>query len=451
MEPVDTLDAEALEAEIAALSARMDAAMHRMLTLVRRFDETGEWARQGHKTCAAWLSWRTGLGPGSAREHVRVAKALAELPLIEDALRRGELSYAKVRALTRVVTPEREENMLHIALHATAQQLERICRNTRQVQQEEARYFGGTIEAPNRDLWTLPMPDGTVQIVAQLHADEAALVLRAVDAVRKERADEQRVETPAECAGRHPTDGEPDARAEGGVRQNVVGTPRRAWPNRADALVHLAERTLAGADAISGGDLCTIEVRFGRDALNEGRFCAELDDGTHVPAETFRRLACDAGLVPVIEGEDGQTLDVGRKTRRIPPAIRRALRSRQPTCAFPGCGHRRHLDAHHVVHWIDGGSTKLENLVHLCRVHHRLVHEDGFCVELGESGEPFFRTLDGMYIAQVPTRSRGNVDDARFDDVGTQLGIPIAPDVNLPRWDRRRPDYRECVRAVLPG
>lgn len=333
----------------------------------------------------------------------------------------------------------------------TAQQLERICRSARKVQRDEARYEGGVPETGSRYVMTQPMADGTVQIIAQLHADEAALVVQAIDAMREERMKEQMTlardaDQASDCSC---ADDAPDDSRLPATQDAPAPIPTKAWPCRADALVHLAERVLVGEERISGADRCTIEVRFGRDALGEG-VSTELEDGTRVPAETFRRLACDAGIVPTLEAEDGETLDVGRKTRRISPALRRALRSRQPTCAFPGCGHRRFLDAHHVEHWIDGGETKLSNLVHLCPIHHRLVHEDGFRVELAEDGRALFRTPDRKYIAHVPPRSRGNVEDARFDDVGARVGIPLHPDVNLPRWDGRRPDYHECVRAVLP-
>ena len=96
-----------------------------------------------------------------------------------------------------------------------------------------------------------------------------------------------------------------------------------------------------------------------------------------VSAETSRRVSCDASLVTMRQSIDGAVLDIGRKTRTIPPSIRRALFARDRTCRFPGCTSRR-CDAHHVEHWIDGGATSLDNLMLLCRRHHRAVHEGGF-------------------------------------------------------------------------
>jgi hypothetical protein len=199
----------------------------------------------------------------------------------------------------------------------------------------------------------------------------------------------------------------------------------------------------------SAGDRVDISVGFTRDALDEG-FAAQLDDGTRVPAETFRRLACDSGLVPHLEDSAGQTLDVGRKTRRIPPAIRRALRARQPTCAFPGCDHRRFLDAHHIEHWIDGGETKLDNLIHLCTAHHRLVHEDGFRLEMGADGRPLFRTPKGrpVQLVQAAPRSSGNVPvPEMFADYGKRADIPIHREVRFPEWEGDRPDYSLCLQG----
>jgi len=120
------------------------------------------------------------------------------------------------------------------------------------------------------------------------------------------------------------------------------------------------------------------------------------------PAETARRLACDAGLVTVLHNPDGSVLDIGRKSRTVPPALRRALEIRDGGCRFPGCG-CRHTDAHHIDPWENGGETKLSNLASLCRRHHRLVHEGGFRVEMDEaSGEVRFYRPDGRLIPEVP-------------------------------------------------
>ena len=119
-----------------------------------------------------------------------------------------------------------------------------------------------------------------------------------------------------------------------------------------------------------------------------------------VPAETSRRIACDASKVVVTHAEDGSVLDVGRKTRTVLPAIRRALAHRDRICRFPGCG-LKYCDAHHIEHWANGGETKLTNLLLVCRYHHRAVHEGGFRVEFPPNKEPVFDRPDGREIPEA--------------------------------------------------
>jgi hypothetical protein len=161
-----------------------------------------------------------------------------------------------------------------------------------------------------------------------------------------------------------------------------------------------------------------------------------------LPAETVRRLSCDASLVRIVETEGGEPLDVGRKTRSIPPAIRRALNARDPGCCFPGCTYQRYLDAHHVEHWVDGGETKLKNLVHLCRTHHRLVHEGGITVAARAGGGWRFARPDGReFDLPHPDPAASAVDWTALRDTHAQLGIEIDSDTAATRWRGERMDY----------
>ena len=132
---------------------------------------------------------------------------------------------------------------------------------------------------------------------------------------------------------------------------------------------------------------------------------SELEDGTRISAETARRLACDASRVEVrhdaLGSADGSVLDVGRKTRTIPPALRRALDARDRGCRFPACG-LRFTDAHHIVHWADGGETTLGNTILLCRAHHRRVHEGGYRVCRDRNGQIVFFTPKGKALFEAP-------------------------------------------------
>ena len=169
-----------------------------------------------------------------------------------------------------------------------------------------------------------------------------------------------------------------------------------AAQRRADAIGLVAERALAAGfgDSRSGtrAERYQVVLHVDSDTLTKagsGLGRSELDDGTRVSAETSRRLSCDASVVPIRRGTDGNVLDVGRRTRTIPPSLRRALEARDRGCRFPGCG-LRFTDAHHVKHWADGGETALANLVLLCAHHHRLVHEEGWNIEWWGAGRPAF-------------------------------------------------------------
>jgi hypothetical protein len=157
------------------------------------------------------------------------------------------------------------------------------------------------------------------------------------------------------------------------------------WPlsgsaRRADALVRMAESALKGGgrDARSA-EHYQVVIHVDAESLSAGAAGrAEVEGGPPLAVETIRRLGCDASVVGVIEEGQGHPLSVGRRTRSIPPSIRRALRSRDESgCQFPGCTYDKYLDAHHIEHWAEGGKTELSNLVTLCRWHHRLVHEGG--------------------------------------------------------------------------
>jgi hypothetical protein len=217
-----------------------------------------------------------------------------------------------------------------------------------------------------------------------------------------------------------------------------------------DALVQIADTALANpgesATRTTGADRADVVVHLTPAAL-EGQHCATLDDGTALSAETLRRVACDCGIIAAREDERGEILDVGRKTRSIPPALRRAVTLRHPTCTFPGCMHDRFIDIHHSQHWIDGGETKLGNLVPLCTYHHRFVHEAGWRVEM-EDGAPRFIEPAGAAFPTLP----------RFFDAPSHplrayarmhAELPIDDETCLTRWDGTAPDYAECVHQLL--
>lgn len=370
--------------EIAELSAHLDAATGRLLALIRDFDAHGGW-NSGFRSCAHWLSWRVGLDLGAARERVRVARALGELPLLAAALARGELSYAKVRALTRVATPETEARLLAVGRAGTAAHVERIVRGWRRVdRQAEARE--ARQRHARRALHVYPDDDGTVVLRGRLEPEIGALLLRALDAAREVLYQRAR--------GR---DGRPPA-AEPALE------PPTPAQQRADALALLAETALHHElDPGAPGERYQVVVHVDAAVLADPEQPGQsvLEEGGHVPAETARRLACDASRVVMRHEDDGRVVEVGARTRTIPPALRRALLHRDRGCRFPGC-HARVGQGHHVRHWAENGPTTLANLVLLCRWHHRAVHEEGYQVARADDGALQFRRPEGRPLPEVP-------------------------------------------------
>ncbi len=386
--PLDAHAADALSDRIASLAAHIHAAEHRLLVLIEEFDRGEGFGQFGFRRCAEWLSWRTGISPGPARERVRVARALAGLPRISEAMSQGRLSYSKVRALTRYANPKNEEEMLNFGLTGTAAHVERLVRGWRRVdRQEEASEE--RLRHEQRYLNVATDEHGVVRIEGQLDPEVGALLRRALEA-----ADD------AEFRGN---------RDEGASGAESPSRGGRSTPTqrRADAIGLIAEVALSagfGDDApTSRADRFQVMVHVQAEELAADAVCggATLDGHQDVPAGTFRRLACDASRVVMAHDADGTPLSVGRRTRTVPPAIRRALRHRDGGCQFPGC-HNRFADAHHIKHWADGGTTALDNLVLLCRSHHRAVHEGGYLVERTDTGDHLFTRPTGKHLPYVP-------------------------------------------------
>ena len=372
-----TTSVEQLGEAIADIAAGIHAATYQLLVLLHEFDERKGWI-DGFLSCAHWLSWRTSIDMGAAREKVRVARVLPNLPLLGGALQRGEISYAKVRALTRIATPENEVKLLAVAHHGTASQVERLVRAWRWCarREEDHKHLSRFASCRVDD-------DGMVTLRARLTPEQGAVVQRALEAAADRLYQESRDAVP------------PDR-----IEEEVTWDQRQA-----DALALMAQAALnGGLDRGTHGDRyqVVLHVETANAITNRVHHVVELNDGgVGVSAETSRRLSCDASVVVMREDADGAVLAVGRKTRAVPTRIRRALTARDRGCVFPGCTARR-CDAHHVVHWIDGGRTSLDNLMLLCPRHHTWVHEGGIAVERSEDGDVIFRRPNGRQIELVP-------------------------------------------------
>ena len=527
---------------IAELASRIHAATYELLVLIRDFDAAGAWS--GFPSCAAWLSWRTGLEAGAAREHVRVAHALAQLPKVSGAMRRGRVSYSKVRAITRVATPETEQTLLDVALAGTAAHVERVVRAWRQTDraaegiEDRARQAGRSLHAWVDD-------DGMVVVRGRLTPEVGSVFRRALEAAVAADAAAAGATDGAAAAGASgggaagtadgaagATSGGAAGTADGGGTDAVdeaAGVERSLGQRQADALGRLAECALAsGLDRGTAGDRYQVVLHVDAETLAEdgeaddnegaargsdaharsttadaagggsdaharsttdaagggsdgrdvpagtqppvrravagcpgprtgGRQAALAEDGgIRVGQETARRIACDAATVTMRHGPDGDVLDVGRRTRTISPALRRALAARDGQCRFPGCAARR-CDAHHVRHWADGGKTALSNLVLLCRRHHRAVHEDGFQVRVDAGGVMTFLRPDGRPLSEAPAAPAWSGPAlAPVDGRLRAAGIDIDADT-APRWQGERLDLGWAIdvlwrpRAAAPA
>src|SRR3989449_9747285 len=307
---------ERLGDEIAALSAHLDAASARLLDLIREFDARGGWGN-GFKSCAHWLTWRIGLDRGAAREKVRVARALGALPRLANALARGELSYSKVRALTRVATPETEERLLKVGRAGTAEHVERIVRGWRRVDRiAEAKQSAQRHRS--RALRVYQDEDGMVVIHGRLEPETGAVLMKALEAARE--ALDQRARA-----------GLINKNVSAETFQDPAAEPLAFGQQQADALVLLAETALHhGIDPGTPGERYQVVVHVDAPVLAESDALADpaasgqslLEAGAHVSAETSRRLACDATRVVMRHDADGQVTEVGARTRAIPPALR---------------------------------------------------------------------------------------------------------------------------------
>lgn len=425
--------AEALANEITELCSYLYAAEYQLLVKIREFDENGYWGGPGLASCAHWLNFKCGMGMNAARERVRVARALAELPQISAAFEAGTVSYSKVRAMTRVATPENEDFLLNIARHGTAYHVETLVRKYRRVQTQRDVDTANAIHVM-REVTYYWDEDGALVFHGRLPAEQGALFLKALEMQMEKSFQEERppgdvsaeTSTPTEsnvADGVYPgghavreTPEEPEARSPVGAR-------------RADALAEIAETYMNSRPvANSTADRHQVIVHVSEDS-------SYLDDGPHVSAETSRRIGCDCNVIPIKEDENGEPLSIGRRSRLIPPAIRRALRLRDDGCRFPGCTRKQFVDAHHIQHWSAGGETSLDNLVQLCREHHRLVHEGGLSCETTRSGEIVFkdpREQPLPHWSMLPRRDSENEAvnylHERFDHLG------IDADSCVPNW-----------------
>jgi len=431
--------------------------------LIGEFDRRRAWAGDGLRSCAHWLNWRVGTSLGAAREQIRVGRALAGLSQTRAAFACGELSYSKVRAITRVASAELEENLVELARHSTASQLEHLVREYRRADPDEARAAEARHRRRYLRSWT--DDDGMVVISGRLSPEDGAVVLAAIEAARaglpsghggdsaegdapaagdragtrglsSVPAETQPVDVPAEV---HPLDvpaetsqypETADFWREGSVRAEIaLEDPLQVGDTTAaDALVALCASVLArGISEEIEDPHVSVVVHVDEQVLGDPSApgCAHVEGLGAISGHAARRLACDGAVSRVLFAHDG-SVEAQGVTRVVPPTMRRALLARDRGCRWPGCTSRRFLHAHHVVFWSQGGPTALSNLVTLCGAHHRLLHEGRWNLQLDRAGNLRVSSPAGVELPAVPRSQPAEGDGL----VAThrRMGLDIGPD-----------------------
>jgi hypothetical protein len=489
-DPPDPVPLERLEAQICELAGHLTAASCRFLVLLGDFDARRGWASWDMNSCAGWLSWKCQMSSGTAREHVRVARALRDLPVIRAGFAAGQLSYAKVRALTRIATPENEQGLAEIAGPMTGDQLERFARAHRRVSHADDT----TARIRRRLAWRFD-DDGSLAGTFRLPPLAGAVLLQALRAAAGdlEHPHDKDPGVPAETLPAPPA-GEPAAVP--GTQEPLTVTSS----NLADALLVIAEAFLAAkAAAADNPDVYQVILHVGTAALTPAdppastgpastgtastgtastgtagatdpagtgpadasgppaaSVSAEtpparvpghpadparchVEDGPAVSVSTAQMITCTAALSWMLHDHDGTVLDVGRRRRRPTAALRRAARERDHCrCQHPGCESRR-TDLHHIRHWINGGKTSLDNIISLCKYHHMLIHQRGYLIATTPEGTFTFYHPDGTLIPSSPALpdTDGSIDGCHDAD--------ITPATIIPAWYGERLDLDYAI------
>lgn len=426
-EPGEIRPVAQIAAELGTLAAEVAAHTCRFLQVLAEFDAQEGWREYaGMCSCAHWLSWRCGMSGSTAREHVRVARALRNLPLTEAEFATGRLSYSKVRAITRVGTAVNEDELVQVARAASAVQLDRLCAGIRSgaslddinVRHRRRRLSYRVEEDGSMCFSIRSSPEDGAEILealrrAQDYLERTAASSDAATHLDPVQAVEEEVARPGHslldalvliCAqsdvAAAPEDAEIDEQAQSPGTNGAAEHVRAS--RRSETVLHTTLEHLSDAVA-AGGQL-------------DG---TRLELGPALHPETARRLCCDTGVLLHLHEDaparaqaatvsasvprPGRTIDVGRRSRRPSAALFRALWDRDQGCVFPGCGRRRYLHAHHLWHWARGGPTTLENMALLCGEHHRAHHEGGFDLRRGPDGTLHTSGPDGRPVRNMPT------------------------------------------------
>ncbi len=433
----------AVESELLTLAGNLAAATCRYLQLLAEFDTAGGWAGPGLRSCAHWLNWKVGENLRTAREHLRVAHALAGLPLITAAFAAGRVSYAKVRALTRIAEPATESGLLSIALRGTASHVESVVAAAR------ARRDPRPAAAMRSMQWT-HADDGSLRVSLRLPPEQGVQLIAAIDAALADDAADA-ADDPADVAA-------DDAAAAPARRLDALMalvTGQRPIPDTT-LVVHL-RTDLPGDrpdDPDSPHDL-DLPADATPDAAADGSAeppaaprrpdgrAAWIEGGPALHPTVAERLTCGAAVQALLTDRHDHPLYLGRRRRTVTPALLRAVRVRdRDRCVFPGCPATRHLQAHHVRWWRHGGTTDLDNLALLCTFHHHLVHDGGYRMRPDGLGGFTAAEPAGTPIPAAGPPTRGRPDALRLPGIDAYT--------TTPDWGGERLDRDLVLAWLLP-
>lgn len=376
----DLVSIEDLDTAIVNLAAKINMTTYELLLLVRQFEDRAGYLKWGLKDAAEWLAYRCDIGRSAAYEKVRVARALRTLPAISASFSTGELSYSKVRAMTRVATAQNEGALLAFALKTTAATVEERCREMRYASDDSIESANRAVA--NRSLRVSRNAElGMMTVTVELPIETGELLEKALDKARDDQV---------------------------AMAPDFVG---ESWSaQQADAFANMVRSYLAGtaSDNAPSSDNYLVTVHVDQKALasDEGR--------SSLPIDTVKRLCCDGHAVVLTEDDNGEPLSIGRKSRIVPTGIKRAvLAKHHQHCAFPGCRNQRFLHLHHVEHWSSGGETSTDNLLPMCTRHHPLFHEGQFRIEKDFQDQWIFVRPDGMVIPPNGYLPQDVIDETR--------------------------------------
>ncbi|WP_261574965.1 HNH endonuclease signature motif containing protein [Frankia gtarii] len=401
-----------LEVEVCSWAGRISAATFRWLSLIAAFDRRKGWSSTGLPTCAHWLAWRCGLGLRASYEYLRVARALQTLPQISATFARGEISFSKIRAITRIATPDTEAEWAHEAKRCSARELERLVSLQSKIKSDggqDREKKGDKKESP-RCSWHWN-EDGTFFLIARLDPERGAVIAKALEMATSsldqptDPRDEEMIASDFANENQERTvTVSMRADALAGVAHSFLthGAPRLTDPTLYTVNVHVDVDTLVGG----------IESRPNKNSRNiekehpSNRSC-EIEGGAMLAPSVVRRLSCDSLLRTLLIDSKGNPLALGRTRRSPSTKLRRAIYARDKgVCRYPGCRHTRWLQVHHIEEWSTaGGTTDPANLILLCSLHHRLIHDKGLILERRPTGEVLVFHPDGTVTQEAPPMS----------------------------------------------